>query len=119
MAIWGDRFVVDIFDPHDLVEISLIDSRKKESLGQLFVSLHKIKPKVSYHYYLKDAKGRLTDSTLEFEIDFKFNPFISGLKMFTPKRTKIWEHLKEDVSLVRMAKLVTRIKVRQVFQSRS
>ena len=70
-----------------------------------------MKPKVSYHYYLKDAKGRLTESTLEFEIDFKFNPFISGLKMFTPKRSAIWEDTKEDVSLIRMAKLVTRIKV--------
>ncbi|CBY18638.1 unnamed protein product [Oikopleura dioica] len=110
VALWGDRFVVDIFDPHDLVEISLFESRKKESLGQLFISLHKLKPKVSYHFYLKDAKGRLTESTLEFEIDFKFNPFISGLKMFTPKRSAIWEDTKEDVSLVRMARLVTRIK---------
>ena len=109
--MWGDRFVVDIFDPHDLVEISLFDSRKKEQLGQLFISLHKLKPKVSYQFYLKDSKCRLTQSTLEFEIDFKFNPFISGLKMFTPKRSAIWEDQKEDVSLVRMAKLVTRIKV--------
>lgn len=112
-TIWGDQLIIDIEDSFDFLEIELFASgTKKDFLGRVVLSLHvDLKPNTSYHYYLKDHKGRrLGDSSIEFKIDFRFNKLVAGLKMFQPRGTIVWEEKKEDVSLARIGKLINRIK---------
>ena len=81
---------------------------KKEFLGRIVLSLHlDLKPNKSYHYYLRDYKGRrIGDASIEFKIDFRFNKLIAGLKMFQPRGNIFWEEKKEAVSLARIGDLI-------------
>ena len=53
-TIWGDQIIFDIEDSFDIIEISIFSSSsKKELLGKIYLSLHLLKPKMHYHYYLQ------------------------------------------------------------------
>ena len=52
----------------------------------------------------------MANSTIEFELQYTFNQFLAGVKMFTPRPKIYWTDEKTDVSLSRIGQLVTRIK---------
>ena len=52
----------------------------------------------------------MANSTLEFELQYTFNQFLAGVKMFTPRPKIYWNEEKTEVSLSRIGQLVTRIK---------
>ena len=84
---------------------------KKEVLGRLFISLHYNQKGKTYTYHLRNSKmEHLANTTIEFELDYNFNQFLAGAKMFTPRGQIYWNDEKTEVSLSRISELVTRIK---------